>query len=213
MSTTTSNDQDLLDLLRKAGPLSIEQLVKKVGVTATAIRHRLNRMMAGGLVDRSDMKRGRGRPSHEYKLSKKGLLAAGNNLADLASVIWDEVQSIADEAVRKSIISGVAERLSKVYRGQIEGDSISDRLASVAELFGKKNVPFVTEDKGGKTVLKIVGCPYPDLTNENREICEMERELLSKLAGVPLVISEHVCDCDGNYCTFEAEQPPVKISS
>lgn len=207
---STSNDQAILDLLRSDGGHSIDQLVQKMGVTATAIRTRLSRMMAAGLIERCDVKHGRGRPSHEYKLTKKGLLESGNNLPDFATAIWEEIQSIPDDSVRKAILSGVAKRLADQYSDQIKGNSTEERLASLAEFFKSKNVPFVAESSSGTPVLKIVGCPYPELTSENHEICEMEKELLSKLADTRLTISKNACDCDGHCCTFEAEDSKPK---
>ncbi len=203
MSVTT-NDQEILDLLRNEGPLSIDPLIEKTGVTATAVRQRLGRLMAGGFVERCDVKSGRGRPSHEYRLTQEGYRSVGNNLADLADALWEEVQAIPNEGMRRTILSGVASRLATKYSESIKGNNPEERLVAIAKLFGKKNIPFVVDDQNGVKVLKIVGCPYPDLSTDNHEICDLEKELLSKLVQSDLAISQTVCGC-GTCCTFEPE--------
>ena len=45
----------------------------------------------------------------------------------------------------------------------------------------------------------------PDLAKEGRTICEIEQQLLSKLAMVPLKLEHCQCDDDGHCCTFRPE--------
>ena len=67
---TESSDICILDLLRKAGPLGVNDLAQATQVTATAVRQRLVRLMAQGLIDRELTRAGRGRPSHRYGLTE-----------------------------------------------------------------------------------------------------------------------------------------------
>ena len=57
----------VLDLLRRSGEMRISELVREMGVTATAVRQRLNRLMAADLIERTAAPSGRGRPSHRYR--------------------------------------------------------------------------------------------------------------------------------------------------
>lgn len=195
-----------MDLLRNEGPHSVDQLVEKVGVTATAIRQRLTRMMAEGLVERVEIRQGRGRPSHQYRLTKQGIESSGNNMADLARALWEQVQLLPDRQVQQTIIDGVACQLAENYGDKITGETTGDRLKSIAELFRQKEVPFVAEEKDGNVTLKIVGCAYPKLANENGDICELERKVLSKLANEQLNVTKTDCGCDNPCCTFEKHE-------
>ena len=86
-------DQQLVELLRKEGAVSVSRLTEHLGVTATAVRQRLQRLMGEGLIERFAERRtteqaGRGRPSHQYRLTEKGLRFAGDNYGDLAEALW-----------------------------------------------------------------------------------------------------------------------------
>src|SRR5688572_27454444 len=95
-----SSDEGLIDLLRRHGALGISDLVAKMHVTATAVRQRLNRLTANGMIERVVTQVPRGRPSHRYSLTEKGRRETGNNFADLAVVMWNEIREIKDPEVR-----------------------------------------------------------------------------------------------------------------
>jgi len=51
-SVAPNGDSDLLELLRVEGPMGVSELGRAIRVTATAVRLRLNRLMAQGLIQR-----------------------------------------------------------------------------------------------------------------------------------------------------------------
>ena len=89
-------DADLLNHLADSGPLAISDIMSYFEITRTAVHERLLRLMAEELVDRKLLRGGRGRPSYRYSLSPKARKLAGNNFADLAVVLWQEVFGIED---------------------------------------------------------------------------------------------------------------------
>src|SRR5688572_18509930 len=102
MSTAPeTSDLQFLDLLRKHSALSVSQLIERTGVTATAVRQRLNRLLRDGLVERKAQAVPRGRPSHKYQLTELGRQSAGANFADLAVALWQEVREIKDREIRR----------------------------------------------------------------------------------------------------------------
>lgn len=194
-------DSALLDLLRRHAALSIADLAEHLGVTATAVRQRLNRLMAQGLVRRTVLREGRGRPRHEYELTGLGRKSAGANFADLAIVLWNELREVADPQVRQGLLQRIAAKLVELYADQVTGDTVEARLESVAALLSARRIPFEVEQRQQLPVLKALSCPYPDLAEQDRAICAMERLLFSHLAGVSLKLDE--CRLDGqSCCTF-----------
>lgn len=200
------NEQAVLDLLRFQGSLSVNQLCDQIGVTATAIRQRLGRLDAGGLIERIADRRERGRPTYQYRLSTAGFSAVGENMADLAEALWLEVLEIPDAAVRKSVLEGVLSRLTEKYRGLVSGKTITDRLKSIAAIFKERKIPFVVESKSDRSELRIVGCPYPKLNDHGNEICQLEQQLVARLLDAPVALNHCQCNSSGGLCcTFTAE--------
>lgn len=211
------NDAVVLEQLRLRGPMSVHQLCESLGVTATAIRQRLGRLTAGGLIEREADRRDRGRPVFAYRLTAEGRSAVGENLADLAESLWLEVLAIRDAAVRTAVIEGVLQRLTEKYRNQIHGRTLAERLQSIAALFRQRKIPFVVESENSLPVLRIVGCPYPRLNEHGTEICELEQQLFTRLLDAPIALQHCQCGSSGGVCcTFSAgvreEQGAVPVN-
>jgi predicted ArsR family transcriptional regulator len=204
----SQNDHTMIGLLRKSPLVTVCELTETMGVTATAVRQRLNRLMTLELVERTHSVEGRGRPSHQYRLSDKGRRTGANNLGDLAVVLWEEVQKIADSETRHRVISGAVERLAEKYKSETSGETTEDRMRSIVGLFAKQKIPVSYETSNGLPVIKVDGCPYPTLAQDNREICDMEKELLSRLIGQP--VDRCQCRQDGDSCcTYEVSSTAI----
>lgn len=197
-----SSDESLLDLLRKRGGLTVVELEKFMQVTATAVRQRLARLTGMGLIERKAHKAKRGRPVHRYELTAKGRRFAGDNFADLATALWEELREIQDPQVRKGLLQRVSGRLSSTYSAQIKGVGAADRMQEISEIFNGRKVPFSVQSKDGLPVLTALACPYPELAEKDRSICAMERLLFSDLVGEKLNLEN--CRLDGDSCcSFE----------
>ena len=204
MSLISNNDQAVIELLRGRQSMTVEQLIEKLGVTATAIRQRLGRLSAAELIERTQTSQGRGRPKHQYGLTEKGRRTAGNNLEDLAVSLWEEVQQIENDVTKQKVIAGVVKRLAEKYESETDGESVEERMQSITALFAQRKIPIeFKKNSDGLPIVTVSGCPYPDLADENREICDMEKALLAKVVGTPINLCQ--CQQDGDRCcSFEA---------
>jgi DeoR family transcriptional regulator, suf operon transcriptional repressor len=191
----------MLDFMRRHGAVTISSLVAEMGVTATAVRQRLARLMEDGLIERHTERKTRGRPNHKYSLTEKGEQSAGTNFGDMAVVLWEEVKSVEDPNVRRGLLKRIADRLVDKYRGQVGGESLDSRMTAVAELMGKREIPFRVDTSGELPVLTALACPYPELAKLDRSVCTMEKMMLSEILGESVRLSE--CRLDGaSCCTF-----------
>lgn len=199
---SVSSDVAVLDLLRKRDSMTVSQLAEAMQVTATAVRQRLNRLLAHGLIERTAAKSGRGRPSHRYVLTNKGRRRAGTNSADLAIVLWQEIREIRDPEVRGGLLRRISRRLAGMYADRVNGSSLAERMGELAELFRERRIPFEVDHSGELPVLNVLACPYPDLADRDRSTCAMERMLFSDLLGESVHLTR--CRLDGDRCcTFQ----------
>jgi predicted ArsR family transcriptional regulator len=83
-------DEQFLQQLHQAGSGTVQDLCQATGVTATAIRHRISRLQASGLIERQTVRAGRGRPHYTYHVTDAGRQQLGDNYAELALLLWDE---------------------------------------------------------------------------------------------------------------------------
>jgi predicted ArsR family transcriptional regulator len=196
------SDLAILDLLRKQEAMTIAQFAEELQVTATAVRQRLNRLMAQELIERTATRHGRGRPKHRYRLTPKGLRKSGSNFGDLAVALWQEVRLIRDPEVRRGLLQRVAKRMAVMYAGTIDGQTLEQKLLALADLFGERRIPLELDQSGALPVLTAVTCPYPELADQDRSICAMERMLFAEVLGTDVRLAG--CRLEGQpACTFE----------
>lgn len=197
-----TSDVAILDLLRQRETMSVTELSAAMQVTATAVRQRLNRLMAQGYIERTTSRSGRGRPSHAYRLTSRGQRKCGSNFADLAVALWQEVRAIKDPEVRRGLLLRISKRLVADYADQIEGNTVQQRMQSLVQLFNEREIPFDVEEKDELPVLRALACPYPELAEQDRTICAMERMMLAELLGESVRLED--CRLDGApCCTFQ----------
>ena len=212
-----SSDRPLLDLIRRQGPLTVAEMGRSLGVTPTAIRVRLTRLIGSGMVERRSESGGRGRPRHTYRASVEAHKRLGQNYADLAVALWGELMhAVEDRKLRRLLFGRVTERLAEQYRDQVRGDEWQGRMVQLGSILHDRGVE--AEVTGGPgsllPVLRQHSCPYFALAEVDRAVCAMERKMFEKVLGHGLRLSQ--CRLDGHRsCDFEAKPtvaaPPPRI--
>lgn len=225
-------DRELLQSLRDGEAKSIGDLVEVLGVTATAVRLRVDRLMDQGLIDREKIVAGRGRPTYRYLLTVDGYRAAGADTGLLAEALWRSILDIDDESVRQEVIAAVARRMGQQMRQPIEASLGSDKIVSsklngarpgerellreqhsfaermrlLSQLLRSREVAADLGQTGALPVLDIGACPYPSLTDasEDRSMCRLEEQMLSEALGETVKLSQ--CRLDGDSCCQFSKQ-------
>ena len=202
-----NSDRSLLDVIRRHGPLTVAAMARHLGVTATAVRNRLTRLVGARMIERQAEHGGRGRPRHVYRASVEAQKNLGQNYADLAVVLWDEMmRTVKDTKLRRVLFGRITERLAELYRSQVTGDEWEGRLVQLGTILHDRGIE--TEvTRGDGTVLPILkqhSCPYHELAEVDRTVCSMERKMFEKVLGRGLRLSQ--CRLDGHRsCDFEAK--------
>lgn len=199
-----SVDRELLVAMRGGETIGVGELTEILGVTATAVRQRIDRLLEMELIEREKMVAGRGRPTYRYRLTVAGYRRAGANPADLADAMWREILAIEDEQIRETLLSAVAARLGRQFAAEVcEGDkeeSIEARMQNFSEMMSARHIPAEVSHSGPLPVLDIGACPYPSLTDasEDRAMCRLEEQMISEALGQPVHLSS--CRLDGDEC-------------
>lgn len=201
-------DSQLLQALCNGGSTGVGDLVSKLGVTATAIRQRIERLLDAGLIDREKVVNGRGRPSFVYRLTDRGRWCAGADPSDLAEAMWQEILDLDDHALRSRLLGGVARRIGRRFAERFElGDdgkatTLDDRMRHLVGMLAERRIAtrvvFDDQPVASLPVLDVPACPYPALRDatEDRSMCQLETEMLSEALGRPIRLSSCLLDGD-----------------
>ena len=199
-------DQAVLDILRQQQGLTVHELIERLDVTATAVRQRLERLEQVGLIEKRKEGVGRGRPQFRYFLSAVGMRYASASYADLALALWGEIMELPNPQQRGRILRRVAKRMGEELKLNMpKNATLTQRMEAMATSLGQRKIPAFVDDGGTLPILQVHACPYPELSEQegNRQLCEMEQEMLSEAMGHAMQLD--CCRLDGHsMCQFRA---------
>ena len=208
-------DRQLLTALR-GGEVGVGELTQTLGVTATAVRQRIERLLDKGLIEREKVVAGRGRPTYRYRLTLLGHQRAGAEPAELADAMWREILSLEDEGLREQLLSAIAARLGRQYANQVKqvigesDDSFESRMQKLSEMLSERQIDSEVTRSGTLPVLDIGQCPFPTLADvsDQRAMCRLEEEMISEALGHRVQLSS--CRLDGDSCCQFSSAPESK---
>ncbi|MCC9599994.1 MarR family transcriptional regulator [Stieleria sp. JC731] len=201
-----SVDRELLRAIPTGELIGIGELIDRLGVTATAVRQRVDRMLDRGLIEREKVVAGRGRPTFQYRLTDQGRRTNSADSTELAEAMWQELLAIEDPELRDRMLIGIAKRLGKEYasrlhEARLDGSApLEDRMRLLSKLLSERRVRSDVVSEGELPVLDISSCPFPTLANgeHDHSMCRLEELLLSEALGKPVHLSQ--CRKDGDAC-------------
>jgi predicted ArsR family transcriptional regulator len=177
---------------------SVKELASECGLTATGIRHHLSRLMAEGLVRRRGAKGGRGRPRFIYFVPTEVQHRLGNNFADLAVAMWEELGACQDRAFATKLLRQAGDRLGRWYRELLPGTTAAVRAEGLAQLLRQRGVLGEVEHRPAVAVLRLMQCPYQRLAEGDRRVCGIERRMLTAALEANVRLTR--CRLDGEPC-------------
>lgn len=195
------SDHEFLSALQRQSPATIQSLCDAIGVTATAVRQKLMRFQAEGLISREVTRRDRGRPCHTYRLTEAGVKELGDDHAEIAAILWRQIMSIPEPGIRQSVLSGVKTALVERFGEFQEGTSLASRLQLLTSRLAEQGFDLeyaAGAESSALPILREHNCPYHELAAEDSSICDLEQSVFSELLGVPVELSS--CRLDGHQC-------------
>jgi predicted ArsR family transcriptional regulator len=207
-ATLDSNDRQFLDRLHRLEAGTVQEICAEIGVTATAVRQRLNRLQGLGFVTRETVRCGRGRPHHAYRITDAGMRELGDNYADLAMILWSEVRNIEPIEVRSRVLESVQAAFVDRYSRLVQGKSLHDRFDQLRAALVERGFDVEVDNSGPLPILRENNCPFLEMASHDPAICEMEREVFQRVLGVDVELTQ--CCLDGSHC---CEFQPVGAAS
>ncbi|MEX0701352.1 MAG: MarR family transcriptional regulator [Planctomycetales bacterium] len=193
-----SGDREFLEVLHRREAATVHELCDQMGVTPTAVRQRLNRLLGLGMVSRETVRAGRGRPHHAYRVTEAGRKELGDNYTELALILWRELRSIREPEVRERIFDRVRGAFIRQYATAVRGESLSDRVSELAAALGERGFDVEVDDSGDLPILRENNCPYLELASSDSSICEMEQAVFEQVLGADVRLAQ--CCLEGHSC-------------
>lgn len=192
----------IVEYLQRFGSATIKELEQHLGVTTTAVRQHLSTLQAEGYIQRRAIHDGVGRPHHAYTTTEKTRELFACNCDDLALTLLQEVFALEGKEKTALLLERVGHRLANRYSPSVRSAILQDRVEELAGALYRQGVlTDVATADDNTIILKTYNCPYHDLAQEHREVCEMDEGMMRQLLGSDVNLSACMMDGHGS-CSF-----------
>lgn len=204
--------QRIIDLLRKQGQATVEELARTVGLTPMAIRHHLNVLLAENLIAVHHTKRQRkpGRPVQVYSLTNEARKLYPQEYFQLTDLLVEEVARRIGQDGVLAVFSNIADRL--IEDGPtLHPDSLSfeQRLDAVTDFLREKGFMVEWGIENGRYAIHHLDCPYRQFSQQHQEVCQIDAKLIGTMLNItPKRVS--CIACADARCTYVLTPAPVE---
>lgn len=174
----------LLDYIREHQAVTVSEISRALRMTPANARHHLSILVELNLVEAVSVRtgRGKGRPSQVYSLSRR---ARGNNLAELASVMFDQFLGPMPPGERRAALEEIAVAVEKKLSpgASPPRGHLTQRLVQTVQRLNEMRYHARWEAHAQGPQIILSRCPYEDLVQDHPEICRLDQALLERLLG------------------------------
>lgn len=202
----------IIEYLQRNGSATIKEMEDFLGVTTTAVRQHVTTLLAEGYLERRTVHAGVGRPHHAYFTTAKVQELFACQCDDLALTLLQEVFRLEGQDRAMLLLDRVGTRLARKYSSSVRSSLLQERVKEFAGAMNGNGVLAEAQKKEDDTiVLRTFNCPFHELAQEHREICEMDTNLIRKVLGSDVSLS--TCMLDGHAgCTFVVNSAPRPVA-
>jgi predicted ArsR family transcriptional regulator len=191
----------IVDHLKRHAGAAVEQLAEAAGVAPITIRSHLAVLMREGLVRAEEVRGGRGRPWRRYFLTEAAEAHFPKRYGELAAHLLTGLSQVGGHDAVQHLVSHVAADMAATYRPRVDGKPEAERVAAIAAIIDEQGGAAdwrVTQDG---YVIYEHNCPYLSVSRCTDQVCEIDRQVVSALVGLPVHVPQRLRD-GADSCAF-----------
>jgi predicted ArsR family transcriptional regulator len=199
--------------LRRVGPSVPDAISTAIGASRSGVAQQLRALDTAGLVTRTSVRHGVGRPRHLYDITADAQELFPSNYDGLAMGLLAAILEVGGEALVEDVFAARRRQAEARLREQMDASLPSDaplvdRVRELARL--QDELGYVSEaliDADGIRLLEH-NCAVLDVASGMPVACRSELELFREVLGVDLVRERHIAAGD-RCCQYRVAEAPT----
>ncbi|MEX0692205.1 MAG: HTH domain-containing protein [Gemmatimonadales bacterium] len=194
--------------LKKAQPLTTQELAERFGVTANAIRRHLKELEVEGLVVYERVQLGQGAPTFAYRLSSAGEELFPKRYEAALTALLRHLEALGGrEEVRRFFTARFRIQADQLKDRLDRADLLEHRVAAVAEFLSAEGFMADWSQIDGQLTIAEHNCAMHAVAEQFPEVCESELAFLRELFGPHVERTQHiVAGCNACQYAIRTEQ-------
>jgi DeoR family suf operon transcriptional repressor len=183
---------EILLELKKAQPLTVQELAERHGVTPNAVRRHLKELEVAQLIDHDREQRGQGAPTFTYRLSERGDALFPNRYeAELTAALEFLEKSAGRDAVRRFFEQRFRRQADEIL-ARLGDAPFERRVSAVVEFLRLEGfMPNLSVDAGNVRLAEH-NCAMHAVAQRFPEVCDTELQFLTELLGPGVHRDRHI---------------------
>lgn len=194
----------LLELLKRHGPQTAQDLAGRLNITSPAARRHLTDLQAQGLVQAQVEKPGgRGRPQHVFGLTEHAEERTfPKTYASLCLDVLESVSELYGRGAADQVLQARSDRLETLLSEVLLPEMpLAEKLRSLTEALTELGFAPHLEREGEQWILVQGNCPNLQVARHFKVMCSAELAMYARLLGVPVTREEHLA-CGQPSCRY-----------
>jgi len=195
----------ILDLLLKQREgLSIDEIAKTLGISRNAVQQHFASLEKNNFITTGELKKTAGRPVRTYVLTEKGINSFPKQYAWFSELILSDLKNEMGNEAFAHYMEKLGSTLSQSLLPRFEGKKTKERideLITIMQELGFQATPSKSKDDTSYTI-KACNCIYHNLAQKHKEVCELDKTLISTLLDKETELVECMAKGD-SLCRFK----------
>jgi DeoR family suf operon transcriptional repressor len=207
--TGSSQQQVLTQLLERKSGVTLDELVKSIGLSRTAVNQHLIVLEREGYVRKAAQRKTGGRPQHTYVLTEQGTNLFPKQYSWFSKLLIETLREQVGEDQVGKYMYDLGVKKSAMLIPRLVGKNRAERIAEIVKIMNETGFVARTTTPGGSDKLPRVeckNCVYHDLSRDYPEVCRFDVGFLSGLMGAE--VEQQACmQRGGECCRFRFVHP------
>lgn len=203
MAAKITTKERILDLLKRQGSVTVNELTDHLSISHMAVRKHLDSLQKDNIISSKEIKQPIGRPLQMYLLTDTGDNLFPKNYEGLTLEFLEDMKELYGEDSIQKLFQKREERLTSEYTKRLAKKTNKEKIHEIANIQNEKGyMADVTEIDAQTFELIEYNCPIMAVANEFKTACQCETNLFKNVLGTKDV-RRVSCKTDGNdHCKF-----------
>lgn len=192
---------EILQLLKRRGRATVDELAKALNMTLMGVRLHLVVLDRDGYVQRSTVRQKPGRPALVYSLTPKAEDIFPKRYDLLAEKLLEAVVQESLPSAPRQVLEMAARSMAAPLAVGLNGAGLEQRVDRVGRILDEIGAFTSWERAEGGYLIHQYNCLFYRVALRNRDVCSIDDMLLKEMLGVEVHRRECLLDGTGR-CSF-----------
>jgi predicted ArsR family transcriptional regulator len=187
--------------LRRSGPSAPDAIATSIGASRSGVAQQLRALDTAGLVSRTTLRHGVGRPRHLYDVTPDAQDLFPSNYDGLATGLLAAILEVGGEGLVEDVFAARRRQAESRLRERLDatlppGAPLEDRVRELARL--QDELGYIAEARVDGDGIRLVehNCAVLDVARGMPAACRAELDLFRQVLGTEVIRDRHIASGD-----------------